>query len=205
MKKTFSILLLFIFFITTNVKAQTANRSGWFADFQIGQNIGKIYDGYKQIYDSNSYFDYYSKGGVELGVGAGYQWRTSTHWAYRLKLHLQENLHVTDVFSIGFMTGMRYTSNNFGSGQSLYLSPQIGFDMIPFMHDFGFRMPIELEVGVNINDRFSLGLAGTYRTFSGGHHDDWYLWQSDSENVEYRKDSVLENNFLLSLRASYRF
>lgn len=202
-KKLLLLLTAVLCLATPQTKAQTANRSGFFIDLQGGQNIGYAYrikDYVREEYGK----DWYLKGGAEIGLGFGYRLRTSNHWAYEAKLAFQENLSATKLFNIGVMTGMRYTSNNFGSGQSFYIAPNVGFSAI--IDDFGIYIPVELGAGINLSNKLSLGIVCTYRIATEHTYSTEFI---GAENVDYWwsnwAEAMVKSNLVTSLRLSYRF
>lgn len=168
-------LMLFI-----GAQAQNANRSGVVVELGGGHTIGNLVDGSYSY--GGGYWDYftnkwintpgnYSAGkgqGVYLSLDAGYQWATSRHFAVKAMAIVGVPLAYTKYTNFGMKGMLRYTSNDFGRGQSIYAEAGVGPKLYVVNDCIGVLISPEIGVGININSHLYLGLDFVYNMFAEG-------------------------------------
>lgn len=148
---------IYLFLILTvsaflSATAQNANRSGFFFEAGMGGTFGKtpmVSATYGQNYDFSINF---AKGGM-WNFGFGQRIKTSTHFAYEIKVNAQSAFK--DILPAGLLKvyplGLRYTSIELWDNMSLYATASAGMS-------FGIKpneidgIPISYEDGRYIYD-----------------------------------------------------
>lgn len=169
-------LMLFI-----GAQAQNANRSGVVVELGGGYTTGNLVDGSYSY--GGGYWDYftnkwintpgtYSAGegqGGYISLDAGYQWATARHFAVKSMATVGVPLADVEHTNFGVKGMLRYTSNDFGSGQSIYCEVGVGPKLYFYKNgEVGFLIAPEAGVGLNINSHLYLGLDFAYNIFVEG-------------------------------------
>ncbi len=162
-------LMLFI-----GAQAQNANRSGVVVELGGGHTIGNLVDGSYSY--GGGYWDYftnkwintpgtysagYGQGGY-ISLDAGYQWATSRHFAVKAMATVGVPLADADFTNFGVKGMVRYTSNDFGSGQSIYVELGVGPKLFGRSGVIQVLITPEAGVGLNINSHLFIGLDFVY-------------------------------------------
>lgn len=164
-------LMLFI-----DVQAQNANRNGVIVELGGGYTTGNIYE--QEVVSSAEYYDYFferwltdntysleQKGqGTYLSLEAGYQWATSRHFAVKAMASFGLPFSEAAYLNFGVKGMLRYTSRDFGNGQSIYAEAGIGAKMQPdsFRPEPSYLIIPDVGVGLNINSHLYIGLDFVY-------------------------------------------
>lgn len=124
MKKILIIVVMFVSLCVADASAQSANRKGWYMDYTVGYGAGEKHYGRGEYY------------GLELGLGAGYRLKLSTHWAWDFRLNTLLNVDYIEGSQFVAISplGIRYTSNDFGNGKSIAWGMRIGSGYPEFIH-----------------------------------------------------------------------
>lgn len=164
----FGALMLFI-----GAQSQNANRSGVVVELGGGYTTGNVYNDeqfhfssyYDYFYDEIVYNSYYTDEkegqGAYISLDAGYQWATSRHFAVKAMATIGLPVNYMDVFNFGVKGMLRYTSNDFGSGQSFYIEAGIGPKLCS-CGGVGVLVAPEIGAGINITSHIYLGLDFVY-------------------------------------------
>ncbi len=184
-------LMLFI-----DVQAQNANRNGVIVELGGGYTTGNIYEKLHTLeyYDYNNTYDYnynyyeeekIGEGGTGafLSVNAGYQWATSKHFAVKAMASVGIPFDDTSFTNFGLKGMFRYTSKDFGSGQSIYAEAGVGITL--FTHDcetyqlkwddkVRCLISPEIGVGLNINAHLYFGLSFVFNIITEEGYDTYY-------------------------------
>lgn len=171
------VLLAFI-----GVQAQNANRTGIFIELQGGRAFGEVIHGEDYYYHSEFT---YLKGGVVGGLGVGYRYATSNSFAIEGKVNLWADfLDIGDTFNLDIMPGIRWTSKDFSSNKSLYLSLNAGFGLNP-TDAYSMFVPIEISVGFNLTNNLYLGVFLTEKMCVGGGTGSVHYYAGQSSHSVY--------------------
>lgn len=108
------------------VKAQNANRSGFFMELGIGGLVGNTPRSSLSIADNIVYYKCVSGAAVDFGMGA--RFKTSNHWAYEFKAEGQIPLSNPANALVGRLlpVGFRYTSGELWRNYSIFVHLNIG-------------------------------------------------------------------------------
>lgn len=175
--------------------AQSANRKGLFLELRGGATIGTVYQSDDDRYDN------YMKGGFDLGLGIGYRFTTSTSWAFQMKLDLSDNLsapsdYIAELFSTAITFGMRWTSSDFANNKSAYIGVGTGVGIYPAGDDVSVYIPVEIEAGINLTNKLSLGVYTLPKFHVAGDMDYNY---SPYYDLDYK------SNAPIGIKLGYRF
>ncbi len=183
----FSVLMLFV-----GAHAQNANRSGAVIELGGGYNmsvdeINKDSRNFVSYFmDSPTY--YYEPGwhnkegqGVYLSLDAGYQWATSTHFSIKAMATVGVPINYSNYTNFGLKCMLRYSSNDFGNGQSVYVEAGAGPKMWKNAGVY-FLIAPEIGAGLNINSHLYLGLDFVYNIITDDGQDPEY---QDWRNLSY--------------------
>lgn len=198
MKRLLTALIFSILLGAGISSAQNANRSGVYFDLSAGSNLGKIYD---IKWESG---EYYRKGGVELGLGSGYRLKISRNWAWDFRLNLQVNCKVGEYNSLQVLPiGIRYTTSDFGRGQSVSFSLNTGlswsyfmggttFEDNEYMYEpgFGWYLPLEATASLNLTRNLYISAVCALRGWLAGSVEDHYV-----NNIRPGSDADWIDNF----------
>lgn len=176
MKKFLFLLTVVLLSMTMNsLKAQNANRNGFFIEGGIGAvmgdrpvtNLSELDDIYEEAdgfkFDGGDSFNIvdYRKAKKTYGLGAniafGYRLAFSSHMAFDLKVKAKDatyRFNQTLLAELGI--GLRYISTDFGGNKSMYVNIGSGFGM--FLDNQKIAVPYEVGVGINLSNHFYTGL-----------------------------------------------
>lgn len=109
------------------LKAQNANRSGFFIEAAVGGTIGET-PRVAATFSENHDFSFTYAGGTAWNFAFGQRFRTSSHWAYELKAEVQSTVDHILPAAVGkfYPLGLRYTSPEVWRNFSIYVTGNLG-------------------------------------------------------------------------------
>lgn len=194
--KRIMILFAGIILATTAVFGQNANRKGFFVELQGGAALGEVVS-LSQSYSDNDNYSPYLKGGFVGSLDLGYRFRISRHFALEAKAGIWSNFAEFDqTWNIRILPGIRWTSADFGTNQSAFISLNTGFGMGDYNY---MTAPVELGAGVNFTPNLYAGIVWEYNLYVG----DAEPHELRTENDHYYLYPHTYNS--LAIRIGYRF
>lgn len=176
--------------------AQVANRSGVFVEAGAGGLIGNTL-----IDDDKSSLDYNGKGsittltGISYDAMVGYRWAFSRNWALDGRVGFDNS----GKWSLDIMPGIRYTTDDFISGKSLFFQANVGISLALGCNRYPLDTvspALQLQAGFNITSHL---YAGVYYLGHLMHYDE--SW-SGSVNTGF---DITRMFGTLGIRLGYRF
>ena len=176
--------------------AQNANRSGFFIEAGIGGTTGTT-PRVAIIHENGEVLAKFA-GGPAFDFLLGYRIKTSSHWAFDVRIGGMASFNGITSPVFRAMPGMRYTSNELFGNVSLYCTMAVGFGfgfrntlynvILPENGEYKFKVdgdltfgvPYMLAVGLNITNHFYVGavwdsqyIINTIRTNRSGENLHW--------------------------------
>lgn len=179
--------------------AQSANRKGLILELRGGQTMGYVYkNGHLDVYKA------YMKGGFDMGLGVGYRFATSTSWAFQAKIDLSCNLsapsrYLDCLFSSSAVVGVRWFSADFAGNKSVYIGAGTGLGIHPFSDGMATYIPVEVEAGINLTNKFSVGVYALPKIQVNEANMHHVYVHGNGVNLKY------ESNASLGIKLGYRF
>lgn len=192
--KFFIFIISLIILSTIGAYGQNANRNGAFWEVQGGCAFGRYLEIPKSNYDNLPN----ESGGVIVSLNCGYRFATSKHFAVDIKLgyfaNLKESHYTTQ---IRLLPGIRWTSKDFNSNNSVYMSLNSGLGINPTKH-FGIFIPFEFSSGLNFSSNLYAGIVFNYSLATG---ENWDIWENSHSFYEIYRHSYPT----LGIQFGYRF
>lgn len=141
----------------STLKAQNANRSGFFLEAAVGGTIGDT-PRVAATFSENHDFSFTYAGGTAWNFAFGQRIRTSNHFAYEVKAEVQSTTsHLMQAMTFKlYPLGLRYTSLEFWRNLSFYVTGDLG----GAIGSKGIRLS-----GNGWHDTIDVGETKTIRTF----------------------------------------
>ena len=183
MKKLLLIAMVMLGVAFTS-NAQNANRSGFFLELSPGIYVGNtpvvdITTGQTFVgdkYVTTKTTKYLS--GFNIEFDAGYRWAFYRHWALDAKIGfwMPTTSDIIKNSSFEILPGLRYTSKEFKNSNISFFAgfnAGLGFNCSSFGH---LGIAYELKAGLNITNKFSIGLIWNAMTAIGKSYIDYYYY-----------------------------
>lgn len=147
--KKIILMIIGVMLAAAGMQAQNANRKGIFIELQGGGAFGTVIN--CETENNNI------KSGFVGAFDIGYRYPTSKSFAVEGKIDLWADfLEFERTLNFDIMPGIRWTSNDFSSNKSMYLSLNAGFGFGSRNRESMF-VPIELGLGFNLTNNLYLG------------------------------------------------
>lgn len=197
----------------STLKAQNANRSGFFLEAAVGGTIGDT-PRVAATFSENHDFSFTYAGGTAWNFAFGQRFRTSNHFAYEVKAEVQST--VSNILPAAvckfYPLGLRYTSPEVWRNFSIYATGSLGgaigsagnylkdvyYDSplisgqtkdIKFFDEVSGGAAYSVGLGVNITSHFYAG----------------FLWDGQFMFNQYRFDKGNRNWGMVGFKLGYKF
>lgn len=190
-KRMFFMVVLAMCVLTST--AQVANRSGVFVEAGVGGLMGNTMIDESKSSISNGQEVIKTKTGVSYDAMVGYRWAFSRNWALDGRVGFDN----PGKWTMDIMPGIRYTTDDFIAGKSLFFQANAGISLVLENLDYELGMvspALQLQAGINITSQLYAGI------YYFGHFMHYNWWTLD--NLGFDRSRIFGT---FGIRLGYRF